>query len=234
MTKKAIVLFSGGVDSTTCLAIAKQEGYRVYALSFQYGQRHQAELEAAKKIADLYQVKEHKIFSLDLSSFSGSALTNLDLAVPDFNESQGIPVTYVPARNTIFISLALGYAETLEAYDIFIGSNAVDYSGYPDCRPEYFKAFQTLIGVGTKMGVEGRSLTLHTPLLYLSKKEILRLGAQLKIDYRMTVSCYRSNAAGQACGTCDSCVYRKKGFKEADLEDPTRYVLNPESSHASE
>ncbi len=227
MSKKAVILFSGGLDSTTCLALAKELGFECYALSFHYGQKHSTELEQAKKIAQMMSVKSHKIISLSLNEFGGSSLTSPELDVKDYTGSDEIPNTYVPARNTIFLSIALGWAEVLEAYDIFIGANVVDYSQYPDCRPEYLKAFESLANLATKVGVEKGSFKIHAPLLLLSKAEIITRGISLGIDYSMTVSCYRLNANGQACGVCDSCIYRKKGFNEAKVNDPTSYVNNP-------
>lgn len=223
MPKKAIVLLSGGLDSITALALAKQQGFSCYALSFDYGQRHNAELEAAKKIAAHYQVAEHKIINLGLASIGGSALTDEHIAVPD-TPQDGIPVTYVPARNTIFLSFALGWAEVLHAHDIFIGVNAVDYSGYPDCRPEFIEAFQTLANLATKAGVEGEIIKIHTPLIDLTKAEIIRQGTALGVDYRQTVSCYSADRQGRACGVCDACRLRKVGFEQAGLADPTRYA----------
>lgn len=222
MTKNAIVLLSGGLDSITVLALAKQQGYTCYALSFDYGQRHNAELFAATKIASDYQVEDHKIIKLDLGSIGGSALTDEHIAVPDTLQP-GIPVTYVPARNTIFLSFALGWAEVLKLRDIFIGVNAVDYSGYPDCRPEFIKAFQQLANLATKAGVEGELITIHTPLISLSKAEIIKRGVALGVDYQHTVSCYSADEHGRACGICDACRLRKAGFTEAGLADPTRY-----------
>jgi 7-cyano-7-deazaguanine synthase len=222
MQKKAIVLLSGGLDSITVLALAKQQGYICYALSFDYGQRHNAELIAAAQIAKDYQVNDHKIIKLGLGSIGGSALTDEKIAVP--NKPQvGIPVTYVPARNTIFLSFALGWAEVLKLTDIFIGVNAVDYSGYPDCRPEFINAFQTLANLATKAGVNGDSFTIHTPLISLSKAEIIQQGIALGVDYRHTVSCYSADEQGQACGVCDACRIRVAGFLEANVKDPTRY-----------
>ena len=222
MQKKAIVLLSGGLDSITVLALAKQQGYACYALSFDYGQRHNAELNAAKKIAEHYHVIEHKIITLGLGSIGGSALTDEHIAVPD-SPQEGIPVTYVPARNTIFLSFALGWAEVLNVHDIFIGVNAVDYSGYPDCRPEFIEAFQKLANLATKAGVEGQSFTIHTPLIAMSKAEIIKKGMQLGVDYRQTVSCYSADKNGYACGVCDACRLRKAGFAEAGVQDPTLY-----------
>jgi 7-cyano-7-deazaguanine synthase len=222
MQKKAIVLLSGGLDSITTLALAQQQGFKCYALSFDYGQRHNAELIAAAQIAADYQVEEHKIIKLGLGSIGGSALTDEHIAVPN-TPQQGIPVTYVPARNTIFLSFALGWAEVLDLNDIFIGVNAIDYSGYPDCRPEFIQAFQHLANLATKAGVEGRSFTIHTPLISLSKAEIIKQGMALGVDYRRTVSCYSANDQGQACKVCDACRLRKDGFSEAGIIDPTRY-----------
>ncbi|MEI6144937.1 MAG: 7-cyano-7-deazaguanine synthase QueC [Methylococcales bacterium] len=222
MQKKAIILLSGGLDSITVLALAKQQGYQCYALSFDYGQRHNAELVAAAQIAKDYQVIDHKIIKLGLGSIGGSALTDENIAVPNKLEA-GIPVTYVPARNTIFLSFALGWAEVLKLSDIFIGVNAVDYSGYPDCRPEFISAFQKLANLATKAGVDGDSFHIHTPLISLSKAEIIKQGIALGVDYRKTVSCYSADEQGEACGVCDACRIRISGFLEADEEDPTRY-----------
>jgi len=222
MHKKAIILLSGGLDSITVLALAKQQGYCCYALSFDYGQRHNAELNAAKKIARHYQVAEHKIINLGLGSIGGSALTDEHIDVPK-TPQEGIPVTYVPARNTIFLSFALGWAEVLQAHDIFIGVNAVDYSGYPDCRPEFIEAFQNLANLATKAGVEGEQITIHTPLIALSKADIIRQGLALEVDYQQTVSCYSADKDGRACGSCDACRLRVAGFKKLGVEDPTRY-----------
>lgn len=222
MQKKAIVLLSGGLDSITVLALAKQQGYACYALSFDYGQRHNAELIAAAQIALDYRVEDHKIIKLGLGSIGGSALTDEHIAVPNTLQP-GIPVTYVPARNTIFLSFALGWAEVLNLHDIFIGVNAVDYSGYPDCRPEFITAFQQLANLATKAGVEGNSFTIHTPLIALSKAEIIKQGMALGVNYNLTVSCYSADTKGFACGVCDACRIRKTGFSEAGLSDPTRY-----------
>lgn len=220
--KKAVILFSGGLDSTTCLALAKSQGFACYTLSFSYDQRHSAELLAAEKIA-AHLGASHKIIDISMGAIGGSALTDPNIEVPDYSGDGKIPVTYVPARNTIFLSFALGYAEALNAQDIFIGSSSVDYSGYPDCRPEYFTAFQQLANLATKAGVEGSLFTIHTPLLYLSKAETIQLGQQFNVDYSLTVSCYRADTQGQACGKCDSCTLRKKGFAEVGIADPTRY-----------
>ncbi len=222
MSKKAIILLSGGLDSITALAFAKQQGFQCYALSFDYGQRHNAELRAASVIASTYQVKGHKIIKLGLASIGGSALTDKNIKVPD-HPQQGIPVTYVPARNTIFLAFALGWAEVLKCTDIYIGVNAIDYSGYPDCRPEFINAFQQLANLATKAGVEGQQFTIHTPLIKLSKAEIIKLGVTLKVDYSKTVSCYSADSQGQACRVCDACRLRAQGFIEAGIEDPTHY-----------
>ncbi len=220
--QKAIVLLSGGLDSTTTLAIAQSEGFVCYALSFNYGQCHSAELNAAKKIAEAFTVIEHKIFELDLSQFKNSALTDPNIKIPEV-ESDGIPVTYVPARNTVFLSIALAWAEVLKIQDIFIGVNAVDYSGYPDCRPEYIEAYQQMANVATKIAVEGQKINIHTPLISLSKSEIITLGYSLNVDYSKTISCYSIDSNGKACGVCDSCRFRKQGFLEAGISDPTLY-----------
>lgn len=222
MQKKALILLSGGLDSITALALAREQGFSCYALSFNYGQRHNAELVAAQKIATDYGVVEHKIIHLGLDIIGGSALTDADIAVPQTLQA-GIPVTYVPARNTIFLSLALGWAEVLHCRDIFIGVNAVDYSGYPDCRPEFIQAFQTLANLATKAGVEGEIIKIHTPLIALSKAQIIQQGLELGVDYSQTVSCYSADNNGRACGTCDACRLRKIGFQEAGVADPTRY-----------
>ncbi|WP_373092258.1 7-cyano-7-deazaguanine synthase QueC [Zhongshania sp.] len=222
MQKKAVVLVSGGLDSATVLAQAIKAGYECYALAFDYGQRHRAELVAAKRVAETGGAKAFKIITLDLSSIGGSALTDMNIAVPDAGVL-GIPVTYVPARNTVFLSIALGWAEVLDANDIFIGVNAVDYSGYPDCRPAFIEAFETLANVATKAGVEGHGMRIHTPLMALSKADIVKLGTGLGVDYGQTVSCYRANTEGEACGRCDSCHLRREGFLQAGVADPTRY-----------
>ena len=222
MTQKAIILFSGGLDSTTCLSMAEARGYACYALSFSYGQKHSAELEAAKRIAAKSRVKLHKIINLDLGSFGGSALTDAAIEVPT-GGSEGIPVTYVPARNTVFLSVALAWAEVLRADAIFAGVNAVDYSGYPDCRPEYIAAFQKMADLATKAGIEGCGVKIETPLIALSKVEILKCGEALGVDYAQTVSCYQADPQGRACGECDSCRIRSAAFKAADMADPTRY-----------
>lgn len=220
--KRAVVLVSGGLDSATCLAIARDRGYDCYALSFDYGQRSSSELDAARRVAQDGAVLEHKVIELNMGTLGGSALTDTDISVPE-QESEGIPVTYVPARNTVFLSYALAWAEVLNAEAIFIGVNALDYSGYPDCRPEYIAAFQTLINLATKVGVEGAVISLETPLIDLSKAEIIKTGAGLGVDYGLTVSCYQADAKGRACGQCDSCRFRINGFEKAEVEDPTRY-----------
>lgn len=221
-TRKAVVLVSGGLDSATCLAIAAAQNYQCFAMSFNYGQRSISELEAAKKIVARAGVAAHKIIHLDMGAIGGSALTDNTIAVPE-QESEGIPVTYVPARNTVFLAYALSWAEVLGADAIFIGVNARDYSGYPDCRPDYIAAYQKLINLATKTGIEGKTILLETPLIDLSKAEIIKTGSRLKVDYALTVSCYQANAAGEACGRCDSCRFRLQGFRDADVEDPTRY-----------
>ena len=221
--KKAVILVSGGLDSTTVLALAKKQGYDCYTLSFDYGQRHRAELAAAERVSGGYGDVEHKVVTLNLDSIGGSALTDEAIAVPE-EETEGIPVTYVPARNTVFLSIALGWAEVLGAQDIFIGVNAVDYSGYPDCRPAFIDAFTSLANVATKVGVEGGAYTIHTPLMNLGKNDIVKLGAELSVDYSQTVSCYQATDDGLACGRCDACRLRREGFEQAGLEDPTRYV----------
>jgi 7-cyano-7-deazaguanine synthase len=221
--KKAVVLLSGGLDSATVLAIAKAEGYECHALSFDYGQRHGAELKAAGKVAEFFGVAEHKLIRIGLDAIGGSALTDESIAVPD-RPQEGIPVTYVPARNTVFLAFALGWAEVLGSTDIFIGVNAVDYSGYPDCRPEYIAAFQTLAGLATKAGVEGAEFHIHTPLIQLSKADIIRRGTELGVDYALTVSCYSADGEGRACGVCDACRLRAAGFAAAGIADPTHYI----------
>jgi len=219
---RAVVLLSGGMDSATTLAIAADQGYELYALSFRYGQRHSAELDAAMNLARMFGAVEHKIVDLDLSSIGGSALTDMDIAVPT-EPGEGIPVTYVPARNTIFLSIALGWAEVLESTDIFIGVNAVDYSGYPDCRQEFIEAYETMANLATKAGVEGHKLTIHTPLIDLTKADIILRGQDLGLDYRVTVSCYSADEQGQACGVCDACRLRRRGFEDAGVADQTIY-----------
>jgi len=219
----AVVLLSGGLDSAVTLAVARSRNFRCHALSFDYGQRHGAELEAARRIAAALGAASHKIISIDLTQIGGSALTDVRIAVPD-QPSDGIPVTYVPARNTIFLALALGYAEVMDVHDIFIGVNAVDYSGYPDCRPEFIAAFERLARLATRAGVEGGELRVLTPLISLSKAGIVRAGADLGIDFALTVSCYRADAEGRACGRCDACRLRRDGFQAAGIADPTRYA----------
>ena len=224
MKKKAVILYSGGLDSTTCLAIAREQGFDPYAISFSYGQRHQQELEVAKRNARPMGALDHLLVEFDLRKMGGSALTS-DLAVPKGGvEDNEIPVTYVPARNTIFLSFALGWAEVLGSFDIFIGVNALDYSGYPDCRPEFIKAYETMANLATKAGVEGSRMTIHTPLISLTKADIIRKGLSLGVDYALTHSCYDPAEDGAACGLCDSCRLRLKGFAEAGVADPVRYV----------
>lgn len=223
MTKKAVILVSGGLDSATCIAIAKQQGFEIYALTVAYGQRHSVEVEFSQRVSEYFQVAEHRVFQLPLDQFGHSALTDHTIAVPDYTDEDTVPITYVPARNTIFLSLALAWAETLEAYDIMYGATAIDYSGYPDCRPEYIQAFETMANLATKDGIENHKFRIHAPLVALSKAEIIKRGISLGVDYAVTVSCYRPDKQGLACGSCDSCVYRKKGFQEAGINDPTRY-----------
>jgi len=228
--KKAVVLSSGGLDSTTAMAIAKQDGFKIYSLSFFYGQRHFFELDAASKVAEAMGASRHMVIHIDLKKIGGSALTDDMIDVPkSMNEQeigQEIPVTYVPARNTIFLSCALAWAEVLGASDIFIGVNAVDYSGYPDCRPEYIEAFERMANLATKAGVEGRITTkIQTPLIHMTKAQIIKKGTGLEVDYALTHSCYDPSPEGLACGRCDSCILRKKGFEEAGIEDPTRYIF---------
>jgi 7-cyano-7-deazaguanine synthase len=220
--KKAVILLSGGLDSATVLAIARDAGYACYALSLDYGQRHEAELAAARRVARALGAVEHKSISLDLTAIGGSALTDKDIAVPQ-SPGEGIPVTYVPARNTVFLALALGWAEVLQASDIFIGVNAVDYSGYPDCRPAFIQAFEQLARLGTRAGVEGTQFHIHAPLMDLGKADIIRRGIELGVDYALTVSCYQADAQGHACGRCDSCRLRREGFAAAGVPDPTPY-----------
>lgn len=220
---KAVVLLSGGLDSATTLAIARDRGYACYALSIDYTQRHGAELVAAERVARSIGASEHRIVKVDLAVFGGSALTDVSIAVPTEGIKAGIPVTYVPARNTIMLSLALAWAEVLGSHDIFIGVNAVDYSGYPDCRPEYIAAFEQMANLATKAAIEGNKLSIHAPLISLSKAEIIRQGILLGVDYSQTVSCYQADTAGLACGTCDSCRLRQAGFTTAEIPDPTHY-----------
>lgn len=228
MEKKAVLLLSGGLDSTTTLAIAKEQGFSVYSLSFAYGQKHDLELSAAKKIAKKMGVIEHRIITIDLRGFGGSALTQSDIDVPKDRDAaslaHGIPVTYVPARNTIFLSFALAWAEVLKAHDIFIGVNALDYSGYPDCRPEFIKSFEQTANLATAYGVEGKErIKIHTPLINLTKAEIIRKGLELGVDYGITTSCYDPSVDGEACGHCDACQLRLKGFRENQIKDPANY-----------
>ena len=221
--KRAVILVSGGLDSTTVLAMAKADGYACYTLSFDYGQRHRAELFAAERVSVALGDIEHKVVKLNLDSIGGSALTDASIAVPE-EATEGIPITYVPARNTVFLSIALGWAEVLGASDIFIGVNAVDYSGYPDCRPEFISAFEAVANLATRAGVEGMPLTVHAPLISMGKGDIIRAGIALGVDYALTVSCYQATAKGLACGKCDSCRLRAQGFKDAGVEDPTHYL----------
>lgn len=224
--KKAVVLLSGGLDSTTLLAYAKDKGFDCHTISFSYGQRHQTELDCAKEIANSYSVTEHKVIEIDLRAFGGSALT-AEMHVPKGRSmaemDQEIPITYVPARNTIFLSFALAYAEVVSSCDIFIGVNAVDYSGYPDCRPEYIEAYEAMANLATKSGIEGKKLNINTPLLNLKKCEIIKLGLDIGVDYSKTFTCYDPNEAGISCGSCDSCLLRKKGFQDLGISDPIEY-----------
>lgn len=227
--KKAVILLSGGLDSTTCLAIAKSNNYSLHALSFRYGQRHEFEISAAKECSKSFQVEDHVIMDIDLRAFGGSALTD-NIEVPKNSKiaknGDEIPITYVPARNTIFLSFALAYAETIKSQDIFIGVNALDYSGYPDCRPEYIKSFEAMSNLATKAGVEGElQLKIHTPLIDLSKKEIIEKGIDLNVDYSITHSCYDPDLAGVSCGLCDACSIRKEGFKKTNIVDPIQYAI---------
>jgi len=224
--RDAIVLLSGGLDSATVLAMASAEGFRCRTLAVSYGQRHAVELAAARRVSDVLGAVEHRQMHVDLADIGGSALTDAGIAVPE-QPSEGIPATYVPARNTLFLSLALGWAEVAGATDIFIGVNAVDYSGYPDCRPEFIAAFEELAALATRAGVEGRRFSIHAPLLRMSKAHIIRAGVELGIDYGMTVSCYQAGKQGEACGRCDSCRLRREGFRAAGMPDPTRYAANP-------
>ena len=221
-TRKAVVLLSGGLDSATVLAMAREQGFACHALSFDYGQRHAAELAAARRIAEALGVAEHKVLPLSLDAIGGSALTDAAIAVPE-RGGEGIPVTYVPARNTVFLSIALGWAEVLGARDLFVGVNAVDYSGYPDCRPAFIEAFERLANLATRAGVEGDRFRIHAPLIDMTKAQIVSAGTALGVDYGLTVSCYQADAEGRACGRCDACRFRAQGFAEAGLPDPTRY-----------
>ncbi|MDD2884760.1 MAG: 7-cyano-7-deazaguanine synthase QueC [Dechloromonas sp.] len=225
MSANAVVLLSGGLDSATCLAIARSRGFDCYCLSFDYGQRHSAELLAARQVAQALGASEHRILNLGLAQFGGSALTDTAIAVPVGGVQPGIPVTYVPARNTIMLSLALAWAEVLNSRDIFVGVNAVDYSGYPDCRPEYIAAFEQMANLATRAGVEGCKLSIHAPLIALSKADIIRTGSVLGVDYGLTVSCYQADELGRACGVCDSCRLRAEGFAAAGISDPTSYLV---------
>jgi 7-cyano-7-deazaguanine synthase len=224
--KKAVVLLSGGLDSTTVLGIAREQGYSVCALSFDYGQSHKVELDAARRVAREFGVERHAIVKVNLASFGGSALTT-DQPIPKNRSAeaigQGIPATYVPARNTVFLALALAWAESLGATDIFIGVNALDYSGYPDCRPEFIAAFEAMANLGTKIGVEGKRIRIHTPLISMTKRQIIEEGLRLGVDYGMTITCYDPSETGEACGECDACLLRLKGFSEAGVDDPARY-----------
>ncbi len=224
--RRAVVLLSGGLDSATCLAIAQNAGFDCYCLSLDYGQRHSTELDAATRVAKALGAKEHRVLRLDLAAFGGSALTDRNIEVPTKGVGSGIPVTYVPARNTIMLSLALAWAEVLESRDIFVGVNAVDYSGYPDCRPGFVAAFENLANLATKAGVEGSRMTIHAPLIDLTKAEIIRQGSALGVDYGLTISCYQADDQGRACGVCDSCRLRQEGFTAAGVADPTPYA-NP-------
>jgi 7-cyano-7-deazaguanine synthase len=220
---RAVVLVSGGLDSSTVLAMAQARGYACHTLSFDYGQRHRAELRAAERVSAAMGDVEHKVVRLNLDTIGGSALTDMAIAVPE-EETEGIPITYVPARNTVFLAIALGWAEVLGASDIFIGVNAVDYSGYPDCRPEFIAAFETMANLATRAGVEGQRLCIHAPLIDMTKGEIIKAGLDLGVDYGLTVSCYQATADGLACGRCDSCRLRRQGFIDAGVADPTRYA----------
>lgn len=222
--KTAVILLSGGLDSATVLAMAREQGYHCHCLSMDYGQRHRAELAAAARVAQALGAARHRVVRIDLAAFGGSALTDMSIAVPTGGAAPGIPVTYVPARNTILLSFALANAEVLGANDIFFGANAVDYSGYPDCRPEYVHAYETMANLATKAAVEGARLCIHTPIIGLSKADIIRKGVALGVDYALTVSCYQATDDGAACGRCDACRLRRDGFQQAGVEDPTRYV----------
>lgn len=224
MATPAVVLFSGGMDSTTCIAHAIKEGFAVHALTIHYGQKHNSEIEAAKKIAAAMNVAEHHIIILPFGTFGGSALTDDTINVADANQSSGIPSTYIPARNTIFLALALSFAETRNAHHIYIGASSVDYSNYPDCRPQFIREFERLANLGTKSGAEGTRFTIHAPLQYLTKAETILHGLSLGVDYSQTVSCYRADSEGRACGNCDCCYLRKKGYSEAGVRDDTRYI----------
>ena len=220
---KAIILLSGGLDSTTVLAIAKEQGYECYALSFDYGQKQRSELKSSKKISNQFQVIEHRIMRISLNDIGGSALTDKNISIPKYSDSNEIPITYVPARNTIFLSFALAWAEVIDCQNIFIGVNALDYSGYPDCRPEFIKAFEDMANLATKQSVEGDRINIMTPLINMSKAEIIQTGLRLSVNYSETTSCYDANANGEACGECDACVLRRNGFNNAKVNDPTHY-----------
>jgi 7-cyano-7-deazaguanine synthase len=222
--QKAVVLLSGGLDSATVLALAVREGFECHALSIDYGQRHSAELEAASLVAKALGARQHRVMHLDLRPFGGSALTDATIDVPTAGASQGVPITYVPARNTIFLSLALAWAEVLGAHDLFIGANAIDYSGYPDCRPEYLRAYETMANLATRAGIEGHALKIRAPLVSMTKAQIIRAGADAGVDFGLTVSCYQADATGAACGVCDACRIRRSGFEAAGLDDATRYA----------
>ncbi len=222
-TNKAVILLSGGLDSTTTLAIAKAQGFECYALSFDYGQKQKSELKSAAKIAKNFGATQHRIMNIALSDFGGSALTDANIDVPEFKESDDIPITYVPARNTIFLSFAMAWAEVLDCQSIFIGVNALDYSGYPDCRQDYITAFEAMANLATKQSVEGQKLSIITPLINLNKAQIIQRGLDLGVDYSITTTCYQANDKGEACGFCDACEYRKLGFKSANIKDPTKY-----------
>ena len=225
MAEKAVILLSGGLDSTTCLAMAKAQGFECYTLGFDYGQRHNSELKAAVRVADAMSDNPHKVIRLNLDAIGGSALTDENIEVPtgQANDPDAIPVTYVPARNTVFLSIALGYAEVIGANHLFIGANAVDYSGYPDCRPEFIAAFEALANVATKAGVEGAGIKIHAPLMQMSKADIARAGTELGVDYSLTITCYQADDEGRACGACEACHLRREGFEQANLSDPTNY-----------
>lgn len=222
--KKAVVLYSGGLDSTTCMAIAKSEGFEVYALTFQYGQKHSAEINAAKRGATHFGAKEHRIITIDLAQFGASALTDHNITIPDYQDTGEIPITYVPARNTIFLSYALAYAEIIGSNDLYSGNCSTDHANYPDCRPEYLAAYQTMARLATKAGVNGELITLHTPLLYNTKADTILRGTQLGVDYAKTVTCYRANDNGEACGQCLACECRRRGFEAAQIKDVTQYT----------
>lgn len=222
--QKAVVLLSGGLDSATVLALAVRDGFECHALSVDYGQRHSAELEAAARIARALGARQHRVMHLDLRPFGGSALTDASIDVPTAGASQGVPITYVPARNTIFLSLALAWAEVLGALDLFIGANAIDYSGYPDCRPEYLRAYENMANLATRAGIEGHALKIRAPLVSMTKAQIIQAGVDAGVDFGLTVSCYQADATGAACGMCDACRIRRSGFEAARLDDPTRYM----------